>query len=69
MDQIKIHPKVHYPSSAASLFASHCRETRQPSFRSLFGREPVIGIDFDPTHLSQDDRDFLTGQGNYSEER
>ena len=67
---VKMHPRIQYPSSPASLFAAMSRMERHPSFRTLHGRDPIPGLDFDPAApLSQDDRDFLSGSGIYSEER
>lgn len=68
--QIKYHPRIQYPVSAASLFACLSRGIdRQPSFRALYGRAPIAGMDYDPAGpISQDDLDFLQGTGAYSDE-
>ena len=38
-----------------------------PSFRACFNRSPIPGIDYDPDNLSQDDYEYFTGTGQYSD--
>lgn len=36
-----------------------------PGFKTLYGREPIAGKDYDPNNLCQDDYEYLTGTGRY----
>lgn len=38
-----------------------------PSFKALYSREPIAGQDFDPDNLCQDDYEYFTGTGQYSD--
>lgn len=61
---------------ARSLFAIRSpfgkKETEEPPFPSFFathGRKPIAGKDYDPEgSLCQDDYEFLSGTGRYSDE-
>lgn len=39
-----------------------------PSFKGWYGRSPVAGQDYDPDDLCQDDHEYLTGTGQYSDD-
>jgi hypothetical protein len=40
-----------------------------PSFRAIYGREPIAGHDYDPEKgMCQDDHDFFAGIGQYSDD-
>ena len=40
-----------------------------PSFRAIYGREPIAGRDYDPEKgMCQDDHDFFAGIGQYSDD-
>jgi hypothetical protein len=40
-----------------------------PSFKAFYGREPIAGKDYDPDgDMCQDDYEFLTGTGRYSDD-
>ena len=44
------------------------RTTRtHPSFKAQYGRQPIVGVDYDPDGMSQDEYEYLTGTGQYSD--
>lgn len=43
-------------------------EPKAPSFKAINGRAPVAHEDYDPDNISQDDYEFLTGTGGYSDD-
>lgn len=44
-------------------------EPRFPSFKALYSRSPIPGLDYDPeAGLCEDDYQFLSGTGQYSDE-
>lgn len=43
-------------------------DTLYPSFFALNGRKPIAYVDYDPDNLQQDDYEFYTGTGLYSDD-
>lgn len=42
---------------------------KSPSFKAQHGRQPIAGRDFNPEgSLCQDDHEYLTGTGHYSDD-
>jgi hypothetical protein len=70
-----VSPGTGFDGGASTVYCLYCRKPNgsprvYPGFRLLTGREPIAGKDYDADGtLCQDDYEYLTGTGRYSNKR